>query len=86
MLNNKRHGKLAAVAVMAATALAITSCGSSEPAKPAAGDGGASAAAEPVTITVHHIRCLPGRPCRAVHHHNRIGSGLDSRIRRSGPF
>ncbi|WP_326641003.1 hypothetical protein OG884_00500 [Streptosporangium sp. NBC_01755] len=53
MLNNKRHGTLAAVAVMAATALAITSCGSSEPAKPAAGDGGATAAAEPVTITVH---------------------------------
>ncbi|GAA2856136.1 ABC transporter substrate-binding protein [Streptosporangium fragile] len=51
MLNNKRQGKLAAVAVMAATALAITSCGSSEPAKPAAGGG--SAAAEPVTITVH---------------------------------
>ncbi|WP_371785211.1 ABC transporter substrate-binding protein [Streptosporangium subroseum] len=53
MLNNTRHGKLAAVAVMAATALAITSCGSSEPATPAANAGGSSAAAEPVTITVH---------------------------------
>ncbi|MDP9862258.1 MULTISPECIES: ABC transporter substrate-binding protein [Streptosporangium] len=53
MLNNKRQGKLAAVAVMAATALAITSCGSSEPAKPAAGGGSSAPAAEPVTITVH---------------------------------
>ncbi|MGS2645579.1 extracellular solute-binding protein [Streptosporangium sp. LJ11] len=53
MLNNKRHGKLAAVAVMAATALAITSCSSSEPSAPAAGTGSAAAPAEPVTITVH---------------------------------
>jgi cellobiose transport system substrate-binding protein len=52
MLNTKRQGKLAAVAVMAATALAITSCGSSEP-TPAASGGASSAAAEPVTITVH---------------------------------
>ncbi|MBG0817679.1 ABC transporter substrate-binding protein [Planomonospora sp. ID82291] len=52
MLNTKRQGKLAAVAVMAATALAITSCGSGE-SKPAAGGGASSAAAEPVTITVH---------------------------------
>ncbi|WP_449061612.1 ABC transporter substrate-binding protein [Planomonospora algeriensis] len=52
MLNTKRQGKLAAVAVMAATALAITSCGSSEP-TPAAGGGSSAAATEPVTITVH---------------------------------
>src|SRR5687768_12918651 len=52
MLNTKRQGKLAAVAVMAATALAITSCGSGEP-TPAASGGASSAAAEPVTITVH---------------------------------
>ncbi|WP_326821956.1 ABC transporter substrate-binding protein [Streptosporangium sp. NBC_01756] len=53
MLNSKRHGKLAAVAVMAATALAITSCGSSDSATPSAGSTGSAAAAEPVTITVH---------------------------------
>ncbi|MFC6580163.1 ABC transporter substrate-binding protein [Planomonospora parontospora] len=53
MLNTKRQGKLAAVAVMAATALAITSCGSSEPTPAAGGDGASSAAAAPVTITVH---------------------------------
>ncbi|MFC4062413.1 ABC transporter substrate-binding protein [Planomonospora corallina] len=51
MLNTKRQGKLAAVAVMAVTALTITSCGSGDE-KPAT-SGGTSAAAEPVTITVH---------------------------------
>ncbi|MBB2910144.1 cellobiose transport system substrate-binding protein [Streptosporangium becharense] len=50
MLNSKRQGRLAAVAVMAVTALAITSCGSGEPAGSTASGG---AAAEPVTITVH---------------------------------
>nr|BFE77837.1 hypothetical protein GCM10020093_004380 [Planobispora longispora] len=52
MFNSKRQGKLAAVAVMAVTALTLTSCGSEEPTKPSAG-GGSSAPAEPVTITVH---------------------------------
>ncbi|GIH93720.1 ABC transporter substrate-binding protein [Planobispora siamensis] len=51
MLNHKRHGKLAAIAVTAATALALTSCGSDEPASNAG--GGSAAPAEPVTITVH---------------------------------
>ncbi|GAA3137105.1 ABC transporter substrate-binding protein [Planomonospora alba] len=53
MLNTKRQGKLAAVAVTAVTALAITSCGSGGDEPAANSSGGASAAAEPVTITVH---------------------------------
>ncbi|MEU6740990.1 ABC transporter substrate-binding protein [Streptosporangium sandarakinum] len=50
MLNTKRHGTLAAVVVMTAAALAVTSCSSSEPAKNTAASGGS--ASEPVTITV----------------------------------
>ncbi|MEV8634487.1 extracellular solute-binding protein [Streptosporangium sp. NPDC051023] len=51
MLNDKRRGRLAAVTAVAAAALTVASCGSSEPAKPAA--SGSPAAAEPVTVTVH---------------------------------
>ncbi|GGS48889.1 ABC transporter substrate-binding protein [Planobispora rosea] len=52
MLNTKRQGKLAAIAVLTASAMALTACGSDEPAATNAG-GGSSAPAEPVTITVH---------------------------------
>ncbi|MEV7006898.1 ABC transporter substrate-binding protein [Streptosporangium sp. NPDC051022] len=53
MLNKRRHGRLAAVTVVAATALAVASCSSGGSGESAAPAPSGSAAAEPVTVTVH---------------------------------